>query len=392
MPTKKNGIVMKKEPLFKARNKDESDFYVAEVARLVRDRDSHSAIQNGSLSDAENSLITHFDEAEARQHAKLLTLIYQEKINPSNDVLDWINSPRISGFCLMTLLNRPEFQERYLDPMSVIHSSSLSQYTTKMTYKKNVRHARDPYNRDDLEKQPARETYNINDYDDDKHTQEDHNEDVWIDEPQKKSFIRIEDESFVNSLSTGFGADTVIPTSNYGLHRSRLQAILKAFYDLSSAQVKCRGYNNDYRFFNLGEIILRLKFDWQQVFLHANHSWIEHDNTEQIAWLHHNLQAKDAEFELPWIITDNESLHDALLTYLDLSFLQHPKDTAKKIETLRKAWVRKNGNDNAEEAKNIALSSKSKAQLKELSKRKKKSERTIIKELIQEQHSSLTDN
>ena len=60
---------MKKQPLFKARNKDESDFYVAEVARLVRDRDSHSAIQNGSLSDAENSLTTHFDEAEARQHA-----------------------------------------------------------------------------------------------------------------------------------------------------------------------------------------------------------------------------------------------------------------------------------------------------------------------------------
>jgi hypothetical protein len=54
--------------------------------------------------------------------------------------------------------------------------------------------------------------------------------------------------------------------------------------------------------------------------------------------------------------------------------------------------VRKNGNDNAEDAKKNGLSSKSRAQLKELSKRKKKSERTIIKELIQEQHSSLTDN
>ncbi|MFA0627522.1 hypothetical protein AB4589_06755 [Vibrio sp. 10N.222.49.A3] len=383
---------MKKEPLFKARSKDESDFYVAEVARLVRDRDSHSSIQNGSLIDAENSLLTHFNETEARQHAKLLSLIYQEKINPSDDVLDWINSPRISGFCIMTLLNRPEFQKRYLDQMSMIHSSSLSQYTTETTSKKNVRNARDPYNFDDLEKLPGRKTYDINDYDNDKLAQQDHNENLRMEEPQRKDFIRIKDESFINSLSTGFDADTVIPKSSYGSHRSRFQAILKAFYDLSSAQVKCRGDNDDYRHFNLSEIILRLKFDWQQVFLHASHSWIEHDNADQIAWLHHNLQAKDAEFELPWIITDTESLHDALLTYLDLSFLQHPEDAAKKIETLRKAWVRKNGNDNAEEAKSIGLSSKSKAQLKELSKRKKKSERTVIKELIQEQHSSLTDN
>ncbi|MEZ9822736.1 hypothetical protein AB4238_19265 [Shewanella sp. 10N.286.45.A1] len=341
---------------------------------------------------AENSLLNHFDEeVKARKHARLLTLIYQEEINPSDDVLDWINSPRISGFCFMMLLNRHEFQDRYLAPLSTVDSSSLSQLSTGITHKKNIGRTRDRYNFDDVEKLPAIETYDINDYDDDKHTQEDHNEDVWIEEPQKKSFTRIEDESFVNSLSTGFGADTVIPTSSYGSHRSRLQAILKAFYDLSSAQVKCRGDNN-YHFFDLGEIILRLKFDWQQVFLNANHSWIEHDNTEQIAWLHHNLQAKDAEFELPWIITDTESLHDALLTYLDLKLLQHPKDTAKKIETLRKAWVRKNGNDNAEETKSIGLSSKSKAQLKELSKREKKSERTVIKELIQEQHSSLTDN
>ena len=381
---------MTKRALFNARDKDESDFYVAEISRLILGDGSYAQVQNSSLKDAENLLLKYFDEVKARQHAKLLTLIYQEKTNINEDVLDWINSPRISGFCLMMLLKKPEYQSRFLDPLSIDHTTSISQYFPNSTHKPNVGHTKDKYNLDNIDNLPAREMFDINNYDDDKQIRTDHI-DAYERQPlRKKAFIRIEDGDFINSLSTGFSIDTVIPVSSYGSHKSRHQAILKAFYDLSSAQVKCRGDNNDYRFFSLDEIILRIKFDWQQVFLHANYSWVEADNTEQVAWLHHNLVTKDAEFELPWIVTDSKSLCEALFTYLDLSFSQDPQNTAKEIEKLRKAWIRKNTNDNGEKAKNISLSSKSEIQLKELAKLQKKSERSIIKELIQEKCSTLS--
>jgi hypothetical protein len=298
------------------------------------------------------------------KHAVILgakwRLDYAIENDVDGDIFEWIDTPRISGFCFMMIdFNKRDFTKIPSSPnrgsLSEFKPNSLQHIRANESLISNTTHRK---------KRPFTQ-YKVDD-----------NSFAGKQKAQKNQKPIIE-----TPISADHPSPIDLPvSSDADTHKKRLNKIINYLNDALKAT---RGDLSNDAF----RLILNLKYSWQNIYIYNNNlDWVDSDNEEQVKWLLEEIQKEFGnKFVLPWISSSTTKLYQSLITYMDVQWHYDIESTKSVCDRLKKAWVRRQKNKEKSNGL-LSFTAKTNSQLLELETELQKSRKTIIKSLIEDKY------
>ncbi|MFA0249613.1 hypothetical protein AB4480_08865 [Vibrio sp. 10N.261.45.A4] len=347
------------------KSKDEIEYYwfrsEREFGRRMAGRDR---FENQPLLKQLEHINRLLLEERGYKHAVILgakwRIDYEIENDADEDIFEWIDTPRISGFCFMMIdFNKRDFTKLPSSPnhgsLSELKPNDLQNAdANKMLIFNNTPRGRIL---------PSQYKENPNSF----------SAKLKAQESQKPVIT--------NTISAEHPSPIVLPvSSDADTHKKRRRKIINYLND--ALNVTRGGLSND-----AFRLILNLKYSWQNIYVYNDAlNWVDDEDEEQVKWLQEEIVKEFGDkFVLPWISTSTTKLYQSLITYMDIQWHYNLESTISICDKLKKAWGRRQKNKEKSNGL-LSLTAKTNSQLLELETELQKSSKAIIKSLVEDKY------